>query len=147
MISELAISIINDLSGRKQNILDNDTHIKAALDWLLLAQRSTGTGGYSSAYSLYFGWRGPFPETTGYIIPTMLGCHKKYGDKRYLDSALNAGRWLISIQDKEGHFFTPSLRLPMAFDSGQILFGLLALYQETEDRLYYDAAIVNNHLL
>jgi hypothetical protein len=51
-----------------------DAAITAALDWLGRAQdRSpTGDGGIARHYGLTTGWGPSYPETTGYIAPTML---------------------------------------------------------------------------
>src|SRR5882762_7277039 len=53
-------------------------HLLAALEWLAAAQDVTGDGGvargYSIAWNPYFksrGWQPGYPETTGYIIPTL----------------------------------------------------------------------------
>src|SRR5439155_408815 len=53
-------------------------HLLAALEWLERAQDATGAGGFARGYSLawspYFksrGWQPAYPETTGYIIPTL----------------------------------------------------------------------------
>jgi len=136
MLTEVLICITRDITKRGLIVNDNETHIKAALDWLLLAQKVTGTGGYSSYYSLYLGWRAPFPETTGYIIPTMLEAQRRYRNNNYLDSALKAGQWLLSIQHEDGYFCEPYRKLPMVFDTSQIIFGLLALYRLTGERSF-----------
>ena len=58
---------------------EHGPHLRSALEWLVAAQDATPddgiSRGYSFAYSTYFrgrGWQPSYPETTGYIIPTML---------------------------------------------------------------------------
>src|SRR5687768_11565693 len=57
-------------------------HRDEALAWLDRAQQH-GAGGFARGYSLvrdpYFGWTGwqpAYPETTGYIIPTLLAASR-----------------------------------------------------------------------
>lgn len=68
-----------------------------------------------------------YPEVTGYFIPTML----EYG---YKQEALRAARWLLNCQEEDGGFRgttgTINEKREFAFDSGQILRGLLAVKDE-----------------
>lgn len=124
---------------RNTSVLSNREHLKLAGDWLLFAQSVKSDGGYAHSYSLHQGWERSYPETTGYIIPTMikLGDHLK--DDRYKASALNAGAWLLSMQRPDGSF--PDLEgRPQVFDTGQIIEGLLALSATTHDAAYLTAA-------
>jgi SAM-dependent methyltransferase len=116
-------------------------HLKLAADWLLLAQKATRTGGYSRYYSLFRGWGGPYPETTGYIIPTMLDTSKSLNDTRYEESALRAGEWLLSKQKPDGSWGDPDGNRSMVFDTGQILLGIVRLYEHTGIGRYRDAAV------
>ena len=51
-----------------------DAAIAAALDWLGQAQDNSTTrdGGVARHYSLVSGWSASYPETTGYIVPTLI---------------------------------------------------------------------------
>src|SRR5437660_12878717 len=49
---------------------DSRQHLQATMGWLCRAQDRGGGGGVSAGYSLLRGWLPPYPETTGYIIPT-----------------------------------------------------------------------------
>ena len=53
--------------GPERSIVD-------AIDWICRAQDSSAKkdGGVASHYSLATGWSSSYPETTGYIIPTVL---------------------------------------------------------------------------
>jgi len=141
MLAEIKESFERDLTNKGKKTYPNYVHMDAAIDWLLYAQKVTNTGGFSSAYSLYFGWRDPFPETTGYIIPTLLKIFHKSNDRVLFESALKAGNWLISIQNREGYFYEPHKKEPMVYDSGQIIFGLLSLYEFTMDEKFLKSAI------
>lgn len=75
----------------------------------------------------------PYPEVTGYFIPTILN----FGQ---YDSALQFAHWLLSIQNKDGSWSDPSGDFPYTFDTGQVLKGLLAIYPrlpEAEDAIRY----------
>lgn len=118
----------------------NREHVRAACDWLLHAQAVVGGGGYAHSYNLYLGWQPPYPETTGYIIPSLIRAARYLRDERYRDSAIRAGEWLIGVQQEDGAFLDLNGQRQV-FDSGQILEGLLELYRETARGIYLQAAI------
>jgi malonyl-CoA O-methyltransferase len=64
----------------------------------------------------------PYPEVSGYYIPTFL----KWGGK---DLALQYARWLVSIQNEDGSWSDALGKAPYTFDTGQILKGLLSLVE------------------
>ena len=49
-----------------------DGALQAAIDWLCLTHDVTDRRGSSKGYSLLHGWLPAYPETTGYIIGTLL---------------------------------------------------------------------------
>ena len=55
---------------------------RAALDWLGAAQdrSASADGGAARHYSLVQGWGPSYPETTGYIVPTLLAAGERLGD-------------------------------------------------------------------
>ena len=59
----------------------------------------------------------PYPEVTGYYIPTLLS----WGE---VDRAIAYGRWLLSCQHEQGCWGDPNVNEPYAFDTGQIIKGL-----------------------
>lgn len=111
---------------------DNDSAIAAAIEWILRAQdlSSSNDGGVARAYDIIQGWQSSYPETTGYIIPTLLVQSDDRADSRLLRSAQRMLDWLVSIQMPSGAFqggavgATPIV--PVAFNTGQILLGLAA---------------------
>src|SRR5687767_10751398 len=57
---------------------DPEQSLRAAIDWICRAHDASGDGGVARSYSLAYhpffrrrGWMPSYPETTGYIIPTM----------------------------------------------------------------------------
>ena len=128
-------------SERSQSTLSDDEHLRLAADWLLTAQRAAGGGGYARLYCLVRRrWDKPYIETTGYIIPTMLQAADHVRDERYRDSAFRAGRWLLSVQNADGSFDEIDKDVPMVFDTGQCLIGLISMARTTGDETYYAAA-------
>ena len=47
---------------------------RGVLGWLCRAQDAVIGGGVSYGYDVHVGWLPPYPETTGYIITTLLNC-------------------------------------------------------------------------
>src|SRR5262245_6481333 len=56
--------------------------IDRAVEWLCRAQDSSTSkdGGVARHFSLISGWGPSYPETTGYIAPTLLDCARRRGD-------------------------------------------------------------------
>src|SRR2546422_11714947 len=84
---------------------DHRPHLVAALDWLVRAQDVTGDGGIARGYSLawnpYFESRGgqpAYPETTGYIIPTLFGAARHLKRPEPALRAERAARCELEIQ-------------------------------------------------
>jgi hypothetical protein len=106
--------------------------IAACTDWLCAAQDHSKTrdGGAARHYSLASGWAPSYPETSGYIVPTLIDRAKDTGSDALMQRARRMLDWLVSIQFAEGGFqggtvdATP--RVPVTFNTGQILLGLAA---------------------
>jgi hypothetical protein len=107
-----------------------DRAVEAALGWLSRAQDASlsGDGGVARHFSLVDGWSSSYPETTGYIVPTLLQCAQRYQRPDLRDRALRMLDWLASIQLADGGFqgglvdATPVASV--TFNTGQILLGL-----------------------
>jgi hypothetical protein len=114
--------------------------VAKALDWLCLAQDSSGSrdGGVAHSYSLLEGWKTSYPETTGYIVPTMLSCAGIVPDREARARAQRMLDWLVSIQLDQGGFQGGALGwepvVPVTFNTGQILLGLASGVAEFGDR-------------
>ena len=116
--------------------------IEEAVQWLCRAQDQSPTAddGVARHYSLVKGWGSSYPETTGYIIPTLL----RYADQSSNDALRQRVRrmldWLVSIQFDNGAFqggMVDQLPLrPVTFNTGQILIGLAAGQRQFGD--YFD---------
>jgi hypothetical protein len=116
-----------------------DLAVREAAHWLLRAQQRSTThdGGVARHYSLISGWGPSYPETTGYIVPTMLECARVLGDPTFRLRAKEMLDWLVTTQHREGGFQAGTIdiipAIPVTFNTGQILLGLAAGVRELGD--------------
>jgi len=123
-------------------IYDNNIHLEKAIKWLSLAQDSTKDGGVSEGYHLYHGWLPSYPETTGYIIETFFDYYHYFNSDESIKSrAIRMADWLLSIQNSDGSIPDSYFRKKMVFDTGQVIFGLIRTFEETNEEKYRNAAI------
>jgi len=119
-------------------------HIQAGMEWLSTAQDIAGNGGVSLRYSLIYGWAPSYPETTGYIITTFLNYYRATSLEEYKLRAVRMADWELSIQNGDGSFNGGPLGSGLggfAFDTGQVIFGLLDAYKFTKDENYLTSAV------
>jgi len=100
--------------------------LELVINWLLKSQLKSG--GFSSHYSLTNNWGVAFPETTGYIIETLVNYYKLSGNEKILESISNAISWLLSVQFEDGSIPDRHFSQPVIFDTGQVLHGLCSYY-------------------
>ena len=102
------------------------------------------TNGSSAVYSRIFhplkGWSNPYPETTGYIIPTFLDLSKNEKFENLEEKAINMGEWLLSIQNSDGSFpggiYSKKIKSKSIFNTAQIIIGLVNLSKKTGEEKY-----------
>lgn len=106
--------------------------IEACTAWLCAAQdhSASADGGVARDYSLLTGWSSSYPETTGYIIPTMITMAQRTGDAALHARARRMLDWCLAIQFEHGGFqggkIDSTPRMAVTFNTGQILLGLAA---------------------
>lgn len=104
--------------------------LPALIDWLCEAQDRSASrdGGVARSYDMLRGWETSYPETTGYIIPTLIDYADRYGRPQLLERARRMTDWLVSIQLADGGFQGGRIDsvpvVPVTFNTGQILIGL-----------------------
>lgn len=121
-------------------------HLQATIDWLCRAQDVADHGGVSAGYFCKRGWMHPYPETTGYIIPTFLCYAARQQDDLYLQRARRMGDWEIDIQLPTGAVRGGRGRIgdrpyPIVFNTGQVLLGWTALYRTSREERFLGAAV------
>ena len=118
-------------------------HLKLTGHWLLKSVKN-GNGGSCAHYSLLMGWSKPYPETTGYLIPTLLRLSDYLDDPIYSEAALELGQWLLDIQSDDGSWrggLHPNRKADgSVFNTGQILKGMMALSEYTGEPKFLEAA-------
>ncbi|HQI74539.1 MAG TPA: glycosyltransferase [Candidatus Pacearchaeota archaeon] len=125
--------------NKEKSPLPTSDRIKIGLDWIL--QMQNNDGGIASQYSLLYGRCPNFPETTGYIIPTLIKGYNFLNEPKYLNAAKLAGDWLIKIQNDKGYFTDIYYKdRPMVFDTAQAMSGLLTIYNLNNEPKYLNAA-------
>jgi len=62
-----------------------------------------------------------YPEVTGYYIPSLL----KFNE---VELAESYARYMCEIQTSDGAWLDSDMKVPFIFDSGQVLKGLMAIY-------------------
>ena len=121
-------------------------HLRQTIQWLVRAAEN-GEGGVSSHYSLLHSrWLPPFPETTGYIIPTLFDYAQHSGEASYADLALRLTDWLTDVQLESGACMQGTYdrrkgkNPPLIFNTGQNIFGWLRAYAESSNDAYLSSA-------
>ena len=106
--------------------------IAEGLAWLRQAQDMSAShdGGVARHFSLIDGWSTSYPETTGYIVDTLLSVAEETSENALVETARRMLDWLVSIQFPDGAFQGGMVDqvpcVPATFDTGQILIGLAA---------------------
>lgn len=125
---------------------DSMRHLDATMQWLCRAQDRGGGAGVSGGYSLIGGWLAPYPETTGYIIPTFFEYARRTGRSEYHARAVRMADWEIRVQMSSGavqaglYKGENGNRRPAVFNTGQVILGWCRAFAETNDPRYLDAA-------
>ncbi|MBF0279061.1 MAG: hypothetical protein HQM13_14770 [SAR324 cluster bacterium] len=112
--------LLLDKMVKTENIT-REMAMKGTLQWLINAQNATQDGGVSGGFSMIFGWTKSYPETTGYIMQTLIRHYNLFGEHEVLERAKRMAEWEVDILCEEGG--TPSGGRPVAFNTGQVLMG------------------------
>jgi len=133
---KLALAQVVDVERNLRTYADRE-HLLAAAGWLKRAQDAMRDGGFAGRYNLRTGWSSSYPETTGYIIPTLLRLADTLQDEDYRTRARRAVDFLLSIQLSCGGF--PGMEIadnttqPSPFNTAQIMHGLQGWAERTGD--------------
>jgi len=128
---------------------DKKEALDKAAGWLISAQKANDDGGMGS-YHLVNKWSSSYPETTGYIIPTLIKYGKKYDKPEAIDSAMRAADFLLKIQKESGGWQGGRIgenKAEIVFNTGQVIRGMIAAHEHSGEPKYLDAAIKAGHWL
>ncbi|WP_084058567.1 prenyltransferase/squalene oxidase repeat-containing protein [Desulfacinum hydrothermale] len=127
---------------------DDRVHLKAVLDWVRRAQDVRrglpDQGGMSAGWSFEDGWLPSYPETSGYLVETLLVAAGVLNDTDLVCRAGEILDWELSLQQQDGAFpghFGEAGSRPVIFNTGQIVHGLLAGYGHLERTDCLEAAV------
>jgi uncharacterized protein YyaL (SSP411 family) len=108
------------------------------------------TGGSCAFYSRFFnplhGWTDPYPETTGYIIPTLFNVSKIDGNSYLETLAIKMADWIISLQEDDGAlpgglYYSNKKNEKSIFNTAQMIFGLTSTWEHTNNKKYLESAV------
>ena len=144
----------DSLRGTAEPARPHEVHLAAAIDWLCRAQDvrdgRADAGGVSAGWSFEDGWLPSYPETTGYIVETMLAAADVLARPELVARAKRMIDWELSIQLADGafpgHFGEPGSR-PVIFNTGQIMHGMVAGYTQLGRTECLAAAVRAGHWL
>ncbi|RMF84507.1 MAG: hypothetical protein D6739_05820, partial [Nitrospirae bacterium] len=121
---------------------------EAAVAWICRAQEVReghgDAGGVSAGWSFADGWLPSYPETSGYIVETLLAAADLFGREGLRRRAARILDWELSLQRPDGafpgHFGEPG-SVPVVFNTGQIVHGLVTGYQHLGREDCLEAAV------
>jgi len=123
----------------------NAVAVDAILNWLCRAQdcSRSNDGGVARHFGLVSGWGESYPETTGYIIPTLITCGTEDDRPALLERSRRMLDWCVAIQLADGSFqggtISQTPKVSTTFNTGQILLGLAAGARTFGDPAYVGA--------
>jgi uncharacterized protein YyaL (SSP411 family) len=121
---------------------EREESLEKVMNWLALTHDSMTDHG-SGSYHLADGWSKSYPETTGYIIPTLLNFAEVSDKEKFRSIALAAADFLLGIQKPSGGWQGGRMsegKPEIVFNTGQVIRGMIAAYLETSDEQYLHAA-------
>jgi len=135
--------VFNDFFNVKNDSTMLEVHLQETMKWLALAQDANRDGGISTGYSLD-GWKASYPETTGYIIPTLLDYVLFSGEEQYVQRAIQAAEFLLKVQMNNGAIpsgkYDGRPSVPSVFNTAQVIQGWVRAFKKTKDERYIHAA-------
>jgi len=148
----------NDFKNTGYNEVQRKAALDKAINWLLLAQQKTfpipvvarneaisliPDKGFAS-YHLVNGWSSSYPETSGYIIYTLMLYALINDRKDIFTSVTECADWLLTIQKQSGGWQGGCIadnKPETVFNTAQIIRGLLLVHGYTNNEKYLHATI------
>ena len=149
-LRDAATSHLRFLAGRVIPIAgETEAHAHAAAGWLLRAQATRADGGVSYGYfpcrGPEWGWKPSYPETTGYIITSLLAYGTRFPERPVAQAVRRMAEWEAEIQMPSGavqggQVCPPEKQTPAAFNTGMVLDGWCSAYSAFRDEWQLNAA-------
>lgn len=117
--------------------------LNEAADWFCRAQDANTDDGLGS-YHLVQGWGATYPETTGYIIPTLFELGVRLQRPELAERAFRAADGLLRLQRSDGGWQGGRVgeeRASVVFNTAQVVRGMLVAHAHARDGRYLDAAV------
>lgn len=118
--------------------------LEAAIAWLVRTHDATGRQGSSKGFSLLRGWLPAYPETTGYVLGTLLDYSRRRDNADLVRRADEMGEWEVSVQCLDGGVMEGAVgTLParsIVFNTGMVLHGYVDLMEVGSGR-FEEAAV------
>ncbi|MBF0454604.1 MAG: hypothetical protein HQL72_07270 [Magnetococcales bacterium] len=120
-----------------------------AQSWLLTAQKATPDSGVSLGYFPHreegSPWLPSYPETTGYIIQSLIDYSLQYDSIQSRIRALEMAQWESEVQMASGAvqggpLCSPERQAPAVFNTGMVLQGYCSVLTIVSDERVLDAA-------
>jgi hypothetical protein len=115
-------------------------HLEATYRWLCQAQDAGADDGVCGIFDLWAGtWSESYPETTGYIIPTLLALGEARDEEEPRRRAMRMADWSCEQQLPDGAVLSGLLgmrRGPAVFNTGQAVFGWISAFQLSGEQRY-----------
>jgi hypothetical protein len=144
--------VLQDHFGRRQALqpVAGETARCAALavKWLCRAQDATADDGVSYGYfpvGRRPGWQASYPETTGYIMTSLLAYARRANQPELVERVVRMARWEAEAQMPSGavqggQLTTAENQTPAAFNTGMVLDGFVSLLDCGGDNVIAGAA-------
>jgi len=138
--------------GNLRPSIPTPEHLKEVMCWLKSAQDATGSGGVSWGYRSRaairsgekIGWQPAYPETTGYLIETFYRYGRLTQDSDCHYRARRMADWETTIQRDDGGIQGGTIEADhvasSTFVTGQVIFGWVKAFEESEESKYREAA-------
>jgi hypothetical protein len=114
------------------------------MGWIRASFETTGDGGSSALWEAGSGWKASYPETTGYLVPTLYAYASVSGDAQFRALARRAAEWLVAIQSPEGGWqaLQVDVKAPLrVFNTGMVLDGLASAADQENDEVFRKAGL------
>jgi len=124
---------------------DISNHLDSAYTWLCTSKSESLDGGIPTHYDILRNkWKPSYPETTGYLIPTLINYSVLANKPQALDMAISLAEYLLTKVTPEGgvsHWKTgKNSGKPIVFDTGQVIFGFIAAWKASGENKFFNAA-------